>query len=485
MALLDSLRRRRHRPGIRCAGAVALVAVLLVARLAGAGAFDLNDATWEGCSELLSIAKSELGKDRVLVQSVLDWQELSANDGVLVIHPLPVVDAEEATAFMRAGGRLAVVDDYGRGDRLLSHFRIHRRTLPSRPEAVLRNKPALPVAQPALDADGSGAVGLHPTVAQVERVVLNHGTGLSHPDLTPILVVRARGEEPVAVAVAGQVEAGRLLAMGDSSVFINMMLRYPGNRNFAEGLVHYLVDGERAVDGTGRLFIYANEFDERAGFGGVMPWRKTVDRRLVELREGLAAWRRDGLPGWLHTAVASLAGIALLWWAITAVVRIYRGRVPRFARPVPRVAQGGAAGRVAVLAAPTSPPALALLELRSALTESLAHHFERPVHTRTVDLVDEALRAGLDPPADADIRSALAGMRRAEAGVVSGTSPRVTRRDVVRASRAVRQLLAACGAERHQASPRASERSGRPPARSRKIGPAMWDRLRRTMGLGR
>ena len=135
------------------AGVAALAGALLAVRVAGAGAFDLNDATWEGCSELLSIAKSELGKDRVLVQSVLDWQELSADDGVLVIHPLPVLDAEEATAFMRAGGRLAVVDDYGRGDRLLSHFRIRRRTLPSRPDDVLRNKPALPIAQPALDTD--------------------------------------------------------------------------------------------------------------------------------------------------------------------------------------------------------------------------------------------------------------------------------------------------------------------------------------------
>ena len=106
---------------------------------------------------------------------------------------------------------------------------------------------------------------------------------------------------PVAVAVAGQVDEGRLIAIGDPSIFINMMLRYPGNRSFAEGLVHYLVQGDRHGDGPGRLFVLANDFDERAGFGGVMPWRKTIDRRLAEIRcgpRGRRRWRADPFRPW-------------------------------------------------------------------------------------------------------------------------------------------------------------------------------------------
>lgn len=428
----------------------ALLAIASLTRPARAGAFDLNDTTWEGCSELLTLARNELGAERVIVQSVLDWQELKPVDGVLLIHPMRVVDAEEATAFMRAGGRLAVADDYGLGDRLLEHFRIRRRTLPDRPLDMLRSKPALPIAQPASDPDAAGAVGLHPTVAFVEHVALNHGTGLTHPDLTPVLAVRGVGEERVDVAVAGQVDAGRLLAMGDSSAFINQMLRYPGNRRFAVGVVHYLVEGERPTGGTGRLWIIANQFNERVGFGGVMPWRKSVDRRLAELRDGLASWRRDGVPDWAHTLLAVLAALSVLWWAGAALLRVYRSRVPRFARPVPLVAQGGLAGRMAVLASPTSPAALALLELRSALTESLAHHLDLPVHTRPADLVDEAgRRTPLEPATRAAIRRSMARMRRAELGVVSGTPPRVTQRDVAQAARAVDQVLRACGADRH------------------------------------
>lgn len=427
---------------------LALLGALVWPIRARADAFDLNDTTWEGCTELLALARAELGEERVIVRSVLDWREVQPFDGVLLIHPLRIVDPEEATAFMRAGGRLAVVDDFGRGDRLLEHFRIQRRTLPARPMRVLRKKPALPVATPATDGDAERTVGIHPTVAQVDRVMLNHGSGLSHPQLTPVLEVRAVGEPSVAVAVAGQVDGGRLFAMGDSSVFINLMLRYPGNRRFAAGLLRYLVEGDRPTAGQGRLYVLTNQFDERVGFGGVTPWRKSLHRKLDAVRDELAGLRHDGLPPWAHTLVAALVALLVLWWSVGALLRIYRSRLPRFARATPLVAQGGLAGRVAVLSSPTSPPALALLELRSALGESLARHLEEPPHTRPAKLVDAAVRHGeVDGDTQAAIRGALRQMQRAETGVVAGNPIRVTRADVERAARAVEQLLVQIGAD--------------------------------------
>jgi len=50
-----------------------------------------------------------------------------------------------------------------------------------------------------------------------------------------VLVVRGVGEPDVAVAVAGQVEAGRLFAVGDPSAFINLMMRYPGTGGWRPG----------------------------------------------------------------------------------------------------------------------------------------------------------------------------------------------------------------------------------------------------------
>src|SRR5687767_8612610 len=106
------------------------VAVLALPHEARAAAFDVNDATWEGCSELLDIARGELGDTRVLAVGVLDWDEVKPEDGVLALHPEQVMDPDETAAFMKAGGRLAIVDDFGRGDETLRRFKIERASVP-------------------------------------------------------------------------------------------------------------------------------------------------------------------------------------------------------------------------------------------------------------------------------------------------------------------------------------------------------------------
>jgi hypothetical protein len=426
--------------------------VLATPRHARAGAFDLNDAGWEGCAELLNLAQAELSSDRVLVTATLDWEEIRPSDGILVLHPTRPLDAEEAAAFMKAGGRLAVLDDYGKGDKLLSHFKIQRRALPTQPLSYLRGRPALAIASPAFDTSGGEVLGLHPTVADVKQVVLNHGTGLRHPDLTPVLEVRASGERAVAVAVAGQIDGptakGRLFAMGDPSAFINLMLRYPGNRAFAVGLVHYLADGDATEPRHGRLVIVANEFGERGSFGGVTPFRKQLDRKLEALVEAFHDLRDDGFPWWMHVLVAAIAALLVGIWVARALVRLYRTRVPRFARAVPLVAQGGVAGRVAVLSSDASPPALALLEVKSALTEALAQHFAMPDQSSAGQLLDEVKRRhGLPSDLEGQARSMLSAMRAAETSVVAGVPARVSSSEVVRAAEVSERVLAAAGVD--------------------------------------
>lgn len=425
---------------------------VLMASAAWAGPFDLNDASWEGCTDLLALARKELGKDRVVVLSTLDWEQVKAGDGVLVLHPEKPMDAEEAAAFMKAGGRMAILDDYGKGDRLLGHFKIHRRSLPAHPVNILRNKPSLPVATPAFDTSGGEVLGLHPTVAEVKQVVLNHGTGLRHPDLTPVLEVRVRGGKPVAVAVAGQIDGpkakGRLFAMGDPSAFINMMLRYPGNRAFAQGLVHYLADGDATEPRRGRLFILANEFGERGSFGGVTPLRKTIDRKIEAFVEALDELRQNGFPWWLHMLVAAATAFVVVWWVLRSLVRLYKSRLPRFARAVPLVAQGGVAGRVAVLSSDVSPPALALLEVRSALVEALSAHLDMSTQTPPAQLVDELdKRHGLPSDLRQRARNMLSRMGSAETAVVAGAPPRVGDDEVGAAAELVDRIFEHAGVE--------------------------------------
>jgi len=71
-----------------------------------------------------------------------------------------------------------------------------------------------------------------------------------------------------------------------------------------------------------------------------------------------------------------LAGSGALAWAIHYSSRRYRRSVPRYALAPLLVAQGGLAGRAAVLSAPTTDPALVLLELRAALSEALAQRLD-------------------------------------------------------------------------------------------------------------
>ena len=437
---------------MRCVRSAAAVIVLLLSIClsthARAAAFDLNDASWEGCTELLGLARKELSSDRVVVLSTLNWEEVKASDGILVLHPTRAMDAEEAASFMKAGGRMAVLDDYGRGDKLLSHFKIKRRSLPTHPLGYLRGKPALPIATPAFDTAGGEILGLHPTVADVKQVILNHGTGLRHPDLTPVLEVRVKNGDPVAVAVAGQIDGptakGRLFAMGDPSAFINMMMRYPGNRAFAVGLIHYLADGDATEPRRGRLFIVANEFGEKGSFGGVTPLRKTIDRKLQALLEAFTDLRSNGFPWWLHLIVAAATALLIVWWVSKALVKLYKSRLPRFARAVPLVAQGGVAGRVAVLSSDVSPPALALLEIRSAMVEALAGHFGLPEQSTPYQLLDHAK---LPSDLDGQARAMLSSMRAAETAVVAGSPPRVADDEVERAASIVDRIIQAAGAD--------------------------------------
>ena len=424
---------------------VALITIAGSARTASAGAFELNDAGWEGASELLEIARAEIGAARVHAVAVLNWNEVQPEDGVLAVHPLQAMDEGDTAAFMKAGGRLAILDDYGRGDETLSRFRIERIPPPSRPVSALRNKSALAIAEPVVDVVAGHSGGPHPVVAHVQQLVTNHPMGLRHPNLSPVLRIRAIGEPDVVIAVAGQVGKGRLFAMSDPSATINQMLRYPGNRAFVAGLVRYLVDDDGPHKRRGRLFIVANRFSEEGSFGGEGTIRKDLESQLKALAAALAAARADGLPPWAHVLVAAGLALSLAVWVARSAARPYKSPLPRYARPLPLVAQGGVAGRFAVLAAPTSPRSLALLELKSALYEGLQQKLGLTSEPAPDALARVAAQAGkLDGSAHSALKEVLQMMHDVETAVVAGRPAAVSQSALARAAAVVHDVLAAC-----------------------------------------
>ena len=341
-----------------------------IAREAAASPFDIADTQWEGLSQFYEIAKKELGPDRLKPVATLDWSAVRADDGILFLHPSEPIDAQEASEFMKLGGRVAVIDDFGRGDDLLKRFKIQRVRMPGRPVAALRSNPELPIAEPWLEISRGQIGSPHPVVANVKRMVLNHPMALVHPDLSPVLKVRLSGSEDAIVAVAGQVDKGRLFAMSDPSALINSMLRYPGNRAFAAGLIRYLAnDAER---GQGRLFLVANNYKQEGSVGGDRSMIQDAEAALRQLADSLADVRKTGLPSWLLAITAAVAVAAMGVWVGRASGKPYKSPLPRYARATPLVARGGVAGRFAMLAAPSSPKSLVVLELKSALFEGTA-----------------------------------------------------------------------------------------------------------------
>ena len=226
---------------------------LALAPDAHARPFDLAGRDWEGCADLVDLARAELGA-KVVVTSDLDFRELRPGDGLLLLYPENTVDADTLSRFMRAGGRVILLDDFGAGDGVLAHFGMERVPIPRRPADTLRHNPQLAIAEPA---------SLHPVVADVQRIVTNHPTGLKHPDLSPVLRVRGVGEPDVIIAVAGAVGQGRLLVVGDPSIVMNAMLRYGGNKALARGLVRYAVDDDTWGSRGGRLFIASGAFRQQ------------------------------------------------------------------------------------------------------------------------------------------------------------------------------------------------------------------------------
>jgi hypothetical protein len=311
----------------------------------------------------VEIAENELGAGRVVRTRTLDFGRLEPADAVLIVHPVGRIDGAELSAFMRAGGRVVVLDDYGTADAFLAEFGIRRVPLPGRPAEMLRANPALAIAEPAAE---------HPVVRSVTRVVTNHATGLAHPGLSPVLVVRGNDEPDVLVALAGSVGRGRLLAVGDASVVINGMLRFPGNRALAVGLVRYAAEDDASATRGGKLYLLTNTFDTVGAFGPASPAVSAIVALRRAFASGVEEFERHGAPPPAIYFLAAAVGLGVLVWTAARAARTHKPVAPRFSRAVPVVAQGGVAGHAAVLGAPGTSRALAMLELKSALEEQLA-----------------------------------------------------------------------------------------------------------------
>ncbi len=395
---------------LACVGILVASPDVLEAQASGSNAdFATGNVGWNGLSGLLDVAREE--DATLIVTRRLDIGTLTPSDGLLIVHPLEPLPTEAITAFLQAGGRVALADDFGAADTFLQAFHIDRSAPPTNlPDVLrLRGNPELLVAR---------ATSSHPLREGVASIVTNHPRSLFHTELEPIFAIRPLE----AVVLAGAVGEGRLVAIGDPSVLINNMLELTGNRRFASNLLLYL-----RRDASSRIVLVEP--------GGVIVGRfgePGADRPLHDVRRFLERVSSADVPPLaLRILALSIVTIALI---------LVFGAIPRTSPydgaavlESPRVA-GGLFGRIAWYGArPTE-----LLE------PALVYKGE----------LDAALRArlglsvaALNERAPADPKELLSAMRS------RGCSPR----SIEQARRLLEELAALAAASEREPAPSVGE----------------------------
>ncbi len=239
--------------------AVALLGGVLVAGVSSSAAFGAYNPAWDGTSELRSFAAEE-GVETAFVRP--DEAYGDPEDGVaIVLAPDGSVDDERLRRFVANGGTAVVAADFGGDanpllDSLNATARVDGRLL--RDEQRHYRGPAMPRATNVTEG---------PLVDGVNALTLNYGTGLAPNDARVLVRTSPYAyydgnrngeldseETPASrpVAAVEPVGEGRVVSVGDPSLFINAMLERPGNRAFASNLLSG-ADGLHLVVGDGAL----------------------------------------------------------------------------------------------------------------------------------------------------------------------------------------------------------------------------------------
>jgi hypothetical protein len=240
--------------------------------------------------------------------------------------------------------------------------------------------------------------------------------------------------------------------VGDASVVINAMLRFPGNRALAAGLVRYATEDAPTARHGGKIYLLTNDFDTTGTFGHVSPAVSAAAALRRALAGGVEELRQNGAPPPVLYLAAAATGLGVVVWTALRGARMHKPLEPRFVRAVPVAAQGGVAGHAAVLAAPGGSRVLAMLELKSALEEQLAVRLGLDRAPAREQIVAKVRAAGLLAEDDADaLASLLAKFARVEqpAAAARGEARSSLRdREVNAAAGEVSRLLAAVDAAR-------------------------------------
>ena len=276
-----------------------LVGISTTSRVHAEDDFAERNPSWNGLSDFLSLVETNGVKAEPSER--IDIATLSQYDALLIIHPTRDLPIYGITHFMKNGGRIAVIDDFGSSLGFLHAFEFGRNSpVVNKNVRRLRNNDNLLIARPA---------GRHPLTEGVSALVSNHPQTLYHSELKPVFTFDKTRDS--ALVLVGAVGEGRLIAVSDSSVLINNMLEFRGNRTFARNLVQYLIR-----DNRGRLVVAVGDaklIDSESQY--------TPKRSLDGIRQALLLLSRHRLT---PLAVYTVNGIVLALLLLIAATTLPR-----------------------------------------------------------------------------------------------------------------------------------------------------------------
>jgi hypothetical protein len=396
-----------------------LVGTLLAAGSCLFGTLAQAQPAWDGLERLAALA--DAAHVELLAPRALSLSQVSGRDALLMVNPQRPLPVGALSTFLREGGRIALLDDFGSGGRFLAAYQVERLPAP-RQGPALRDDPRLLIAYPRSD---------HPLAEGVPLLLTNEASVLRHPDLKPVFVF-GRGEQ--ALALAGAVGAGRLVAVGDASLLINQLLALPSHERFARNLLEYLSVSGGRVWLVGPNTVLTGSYGERDKHG--IAW--------------LDGWLKRVAHPDLPPGVLTLMGFALA--AIAALVAF--NALPRKS-PYLRAAlfpddtvYAGFAGRVALAKLPGSNLLWPLLDLKQVLEAELAQRLEMTGAFDSERAVREAARRGVPKRRIEALLSELAELASRADGDGDGERKLVTAADLSRIVREAEQLLAQLGSEK-------------------------------------
>ncbi len=207
--------------------------------------YDPDSTAWNGLARLVALARG-MGLE-VYTPEEINWDELGSGDILVILYPTLRLQPTHVAAFVRNGGRLLLADDFGDSRETLGYFSILRGSGAAvDAKRYAADRSYAPIATAWLPD--------HPLADGAPELVTNHPAVLR--DVSGAEVVYGFGEDEGVIA-AGKLDAGRIIISSDPSIFINRMLQFPGNLQFAANAIRWLM----RPGTTSRLVIMSGQFE--------------------------------------------------------------------------------------------------------------------------------------------------------------------------------------------------------------------------------